>query len=153
MSAQPSTTNGASRSPAPQAASNPSKQPLKTNSVGKTLDGARKQAASPVDAASRYVDMRHDMNLPPSLTPSIRKSLAPKAWSQGTNPITQRSNASTPAVNGLPNGTPRNAQSKSQQENGTSAKHATDRLLFLLVNYTVRPISNSWLRRPTDLMA
>ncbi|THW62436.1 hypothetical protein D6D25_02297 [Aureobasidium pullulans] len=122
MSAQPSTTNGASRSPAPQAASNPSKQPLKTNSVGKTLDGARKQAASPVDAASR-------------------KSPAPKAWSQGTNPITQRSNASTPAVNGLPNGTPKNAQSKSQQENGTSAKHATDRLLFLLVNYTGMEVS------------
>ncbi|KAG9622074.1 hypothetical protein KCV04_g13411, partial [Aureobasidium melanogenum] len=117
MSAQPSTMNGASTSSASQPNSNSSKQQLKTNSFAKTLDGARKQAASPVDAASR-------------------KSPAPKAWSQGTNPITQRSNASTPVTNGLANGIPKPTQSKLQQENGTSNKHATDRLLFLIANFT-----------------
>ncbi|KAG9543096.1 hypothetical protein KCV01_g25201, partial [Aureobasidium melanogenum] len=117
MSAQPSTMNGASTSSASQPNSNSTRQQLKTNSFAKTLDGARKQAASPVDAASR-------------------KSPAPKAWSQGTNPITQRSNASTPATNGLANGIPKPTQSKPQQENGTSNKHATDRLLFLIANFT-----------------
>ncbi|KAI4818576.1 hypothetical protein E4T45_10551, partial [Aureobasidium sp. EXF-8846] len=110
--------NGTNTSATNQPNSNPSKQQFKSGSIGKTADGARRQIASPVDAASN------------------RKSPVPKAWSQGTNPITQRSNASTPAPNGLANGTPRNTQPRAQQDNGASAKHATDRLLFLLANFT-----------------
>ncbi|KAI5257089.1 hypothetical protein E4T42_01160 [Aureobasidium subglaciale] len=117
MSPQPSVMNGASRSPAPQGNTVLPKQQLKTNSAGKSLDGARKQAASPVDAAAR-------------------KSPAPKAWSQGTNPITQRFNAASPAVNGLSNGATKNASSKPQQDTGTSKKQASEKFAFLIANYT-----------------
>ncbi|KAI4720784.1 hypothetical protein E4T48_03012 [Aureobasidium sp. EXF-10727] len=116
MSAQPAAMNGVSTSSASQANPTPSKPQFKTNSTGKTLDGARKQAASPVDAS--------------------RRSPAPKAWSQGTNPITQRSNASSPVTNGLANGTSKSAQPRTQQQNGPPNKHATDRLLFLIANFT-----------------
>jgi hypothetical protein len=54
--------NGANTSSANQPNSNPSKQQFKTNSLGKSTDGARKQLASPVDAASRYV--KHAVMIP-----------------------------------------------------------------------------------------
>ncbi|KAK5114992.1 hypothetical protein LTR85_010030 [Meristemomyces frigidus] len=93
-----------------------SKPQLKSN--GKGLDGARQQAASPVNGQNRKQQ-------PPQ----------PKAW-QGPNPITQRVNSSTP--NGTEKPLPKlppQAQGKSSGDS-LADKHAHDRLLFLVAHFT-----------------
>jgi len=66
-----------------------------------------------------------------------RKQQPPKAW-QGPNPITQRANSS------MSNGTekplpklPPQAQAKSNGDSHAE-KHAHDRLLYIIANFTVR---------------
>lgn len=75
-----------------------------------------------------------------------RKLSTQKAWTQGTNPITQRS--STPGTaNGAasaPKPTPSaKSQASTARETNTPEKHAHDRLTFLLANFMV---SNGLLR-------
>ncbi|KAF2710622.1 hypothetical protein K504DRAFT_266615 [Pleomassaria siparia CBS 279.74] len=114
-----SNVNGASSSPI---SSNPTggRTQLKMSSSGKGPDGARKQAGSPVDGGQRKP--------PPQ-----------KAWTQGTNPITQRlSNASN--LNGVANN-PKSAQNPPalSGETITPMRHMNDRMMFLLANMTGLP--------------
>ncbi|KAI9664627.1 MAG: hypothetical protein M1821_006073 [Bathelium mastoideum] len=93
---------------------------LKMNPAAKTMDGVRKQASSPADTTQK-------------------KQPAPKAWTGGTNPITQKS-ASANAPNGVA-GAPRHTASPKPTQPQTkgpssSEKQANDRLLFMLANFT-----------------
>ncbi|GAB7342085.1 hypothetical protein MBLNU457_g0363t1 [Dothideomycetes sp. NU457] len=100
------TTSSGSKSTSNNVAGN-NKPQSKPNNASKSLDGARKQAPSPVDGASS------------SKKPST------KAWT-GTNPITQ-----------APNGTHTKTDvSQRAGTNDTDGRHAHDRLLFLLANFT-----------------
>lgn len=70
-----------------------------------------------------------------------KRNPAPGAWTTGTNPITQRSSAS-PATNGTANGVSKSSDNSTKRSHNTPAttsaeKHAHDRLLFLLANFTV----------------
>ncbi|KAK4992594.1 poly(A)-binding protein binding protein [Elasticomyces elasticus] len=122
----PPPTNGTATVPSnPTKSSSPAvasgRSQSKANASGKMLDGARKQAASPVDGTSR-------------------KPSAPKAWSQGTNPITQRSSNSN-APNGVHNLPAKNGSNAARftppvQEGNNVDKSAHDRLLFLIANFT-----------------
>ncbi|KAF2471641.1 uncharacterized protein BDR25DRAFT_324831 [Lindgomyces ingoldianus] len=87
---------------------------------GKGADGVRKQAGSPVDGGQR-------------------KPPAQKAWTQGTNPITQRpSNLSN--SNGVVN-TPKPAPNSSTLSGETASpmKHMNDRMMYLLASLTGLP--------------
>jgi hypothetical protein len=66
---------------------------------------------------------------------ACRKSPAPKAWSQGTNPITQRPTNPTPS-NGVATA-PKPSASLSR-ETATPMRHLSDRMMYLLANLTVR---------------
>ncbi|KAF2262264.1 hypothetical protein CC78DRAFT_545921 [Lojkania enalia] len=106
----------------PSASSNSSggRAQLKMSSSGKGADGARKQAGSPVDGGQRKP--------PPQ-----------KAWTQGTNPITQRP-ASINNSNGVVN-TPKPSQNLSALAGETASpmRHLNDRMMFLLANLSGRP--------------
>lgn len=70
-----------------------------------------------------------------------KKSSAPKAWTQG-NPLAQRSTTPNTA-NGTSAGSSKNhaalkASQNASLENSSADKHAHDRLLFLITNFTVR---------------
>jgi hypothetical protein len=81
-----------------------------------------------------------------------RKPPAKTAWTQGTNPITQRpTHSSTP--NGAVN-SPKAPQSSTaaSADNASPMRHLSDRMMYLLANLTV---SDSWLsmrRERTALM-
>ncbi|WPH01171.1 Hypothetical protein R9X50_00400700 [Acrodontium crateriforme] len=95
-----------------------SKQPLKSSNGAKALDGARRQAASPVDG-------QNSRKQQPS---------QPKAW-QGVNPITARPAASTP--NGIEKPLPKLPPTLSDgKSNGDANTHsrASDRLYHLFAN-------------------
>ncbi|KAH4119711.1 hypothetical protein HBI40_052700 [Parastagonospora nodorum] len=100
------------------AASNPGRQ-LKMSTTGKGLDAQRKPG-SPVDGGQR-------------------KPPAQKAWTQGTNPITQRP-SNSPASNGVGN-VPKPAQTvtNSSGETATPMRHLSDRMMYLLANLTGLP--------------
>jgi len=177
MNGNTAPSGGASSSSKPNAnvPSGNNKHQFKSNNTPKSLDGARKQAASPVDgASSRYA---HHVISPtttfqhmasPEPRPSClglrrlfpegvadsstlatfrmtrkhtdkshSKKSTTKAWT-GTNPITQRS-ASSSTLNGTANGQVKNdaSQRAGTLEADTSSRHAHDRLLFLLANFTV----------------
>ncbi|KAF2622234.1 hypothetical protein BU25DRAFT_452165 [Macroventuria anomochaeta] len=91
-------------------------QKLKMTSSAKGIDAQRKPG-SPIDAAQR-------------------KPPAPKAWSLGTNPITQRPSNPTP-TNGVTN-TPKLSASVSG-ETATPMRHLSDRMMYLLANLTGLP--------------
>ncbi|KAF2184326.1 hypothetical protein K469DRAFT_181241 [Zopfia rhizophila CBS 207.26] len=109
----------------PSASSNSSggRTQLKMSTPGKGADAARKQAGSPVDGGQR-------------------KTPAQKAWTQGTNPITQRpSNLNN--SNGVVN-TSKSAQASQNSsilssETASPLKHMNDRMMFLLANLTGLP--------------
>lgn len=70
-----------------------------------------------------------------------RKPATPRAWTQGTNPITQRS-----ANQGTTNGTVYNSRQAAvvprtfgsiSRDSGASEKHAHDRLVYLIANFKV----------------
>ncbi|KAF2461670.1 hypothetical protein BDY21DRAFT_92512 [Lineolata rhizophorae] len=122
--ASPSTTDKASasnNSAGGPANAGGSKAQLKMNTAGKSMDGARRQqSASPVDGAGAQ-----------------RKPQ--KAWTQGTNPITQRANnqsttngvaspslKASPAVKAMPS---------SPKEMPTPEQLAYNRLTFLTANF------------------
>ncbi|KAF2021495.1 hypothetical protein BU24DRAFT_337600 [Aaosphaeria arxii CBS 175.79] len=87
-------------------------------SSNKNANDARKQTGSPVDGAQRK---------------------PPKAWSQGTNPITQRpSNPST--TNGTANSVkPSQHQPAPTSDSGSPMRHLNDRMMFLLASLTGLP--------------
>jgi hypothetical protein len=114
MSTTAATPTSASNALNPPAATPGPK--LKMTSSAKGIDAQRKPG-SPVDAAQR-------------------KPPAPRAWSQGTNPITQRPTNSTP-TNGVAN-TPKPAATATG-ETGTSMRHLSDRMMYLLANLTGLP--------------
>ena len=69
---------------------------------------------------------------------SASRPAAPKAWTSGTNPLTQRG-TSSPQSNGV--ATPSkstSAKSNAQKEAGISDKHAHDRLLYVFGASIVR---------------
>ncbi|KAI7518423.1 hypothetical protein KC331_g21220, partial [Hortaea werneckii] len=96
---------------------NSGKQQFKTGAAAaKAMDGARKQAASPVDGQNRK-----------------QQNAQPKAW-QGPNPITQRASSSmSNGADKTPPKTPPQTQKNSGDANAD--KHAHDRLLYLLANF------------------
>ncbi|KAK5153782.1 hypothetical protein LTR04_006161 [Oleoguttula sp. CCFEE 6159] len=109
------------------ATSGGNKAQSKTSTGSKGLDGARKQAGSPVDGAQRW-----DIEFLSALF---------SAWTQGTNPITQRS--TTPnTTNGTTNQSsklpvvPARSQAGTVKEPHSADKDAHDRLLFLLTHFT-----------------
>lgn len=63
-----------------------------------------------------------------------RKPPAPRAWSQGTNPITQRPTNSTP-TNGV--ATTAKPAATATGETATPMRHLSDRMMYLLANLTV----------------
>ncbi|KAF2004854.1 hypothetical protein P154DRAFT_425781 [Amniculicola lignicola CBS 123094] len=90
------------------------------NTSGKGADGARKQSGSPVDGGQRK--------------PSV-----PKAWTQGTNPLTQRSTNYNNS-NGVNTPKPsQNAHLAFVGESPSPMKHLSDRMMFLLANLTGLP--------------
>jgi hypothetical protein len=68
---------------------------------------------------------------------TVRKPPPQKAWTQGTNPITQRP-SNPPAANGAVN-TPKPAQNSATAsgETATPMRHLSDRMMYLLANLTV----------------
>ncbi|KAF4551746.1 Ataxin 2 SM domain-containing protein [Elsinoe fawcettii] len=62
------------------------------------------------------------------------KPTAPKAWTTGTNPITQRPSGSTP-INGVANGHMKEQGRANTKADQSPDKHAHDRLLFLYANF------------------
>ncbi|KAI6800854.1 hypothetical protein KC361_g2108 [Hortaea werneckii] len=96
---------------------NSGKQQFKTGgAAAKAMDGARKQAASPVDGQNRK-----------------QQNAQPKAW-QGPNPITQR--ASSSMSNGADNASSKlSPQTQKNSGDSNADKHAHDRLLYLLANF------------------
>ncbi|KAI9714341.1 MAG: hypothetical protein M1820_000302 [Bogoriella megaspora] len=90
----------------------------KMSTTGKAMEGARKQAGSPAD--------------------TTQKKPAPKAWTQGNNPLTQKAaGSSVPngAANAPRNGTsPKPTQSQTK-EPSQSEKQAHDRLVYLMANF------------------
>ncbi|KAF2740625.1 hypothetical protein EJ04DRAFT_424491 [Polyplosphaeria fusca] len=90
------------------------------NTAGKGADGARKQAASPVEGGQR-------------------KPQPQKAWTQGTNPLIQRpSNVNN--SNGVVN-TPKPSQNSLALSGATASpnRHMSDRMMFLLAQLSGRP--------------
>ncbi|PGH12073.1 hypothetical protein AJ79_04472 [Helicocarpus griseus UAMH5409] len=118
-----SSANGASGNPVnnssqqnpPSAAAN--RPAMRSNAALKTsTGGARQQAASPVDGAPQ------------------RRNNPPKAWTQSTNPITQKPpypNQNGGAPHRKPTISPK-PMSPSNKESNTPDMHSNDRLTFLL---------------------
>ncbi|KAK7555732.1 PAB1 binding protein-like protein [Phyllosticta citricarpa] len=112
--------NAANGKTSPSLSSGPHKAQLKTTTTAKAMDGTRKQSASPIDA-------------------SQRKAPAPKAWTSGTNPITQRS-SNSPLPNGAvgaakgPAGAKAMATSKESTQSDNN-QHAHDRMVYLISNF------------------
>lgn len=68
---------------------------------------------------------------------TCRRNSSQKAWTPGSNPITQKS-SNTPPLNGVsnqPRGTSKNLASS--RETNTPDRHAHDRLMYLLANFVV----------------
>ena len=135
---------------------------MRSSNQAKNNDGSRKQ--SPVDSASRYVSSGSLRTSLPRvllelvmvkddtpcrtqvlvdarmLTPctSASRPAAPKAWTSGTNPLTQRG-TSSPQSNGVAaSSKSTSTKSNVQKESGISDKHAHDRLLYVLGASIVR---------------
>ncbi|KAL9065000.1 MAG: hypothetical protein Q9157_007630 [Trypethelium eluteriae] len=93
---------------------------LKMNTTGKAMEGVRKQASSPADTAQK-------------------KQPAQKAWTGGTNPITQKP-AGTNAPNGVTNAAKSSPPAKSTQPQAkgpsASEKQANDMILYMMANFT-----------------
>ncbi|KAL5120463.1 poly(A)-binding protein binding protein [Pleosporales sp. CAS-2024a] len=90
-------------------------RPLKMSTTAKGLDAQRKPG-SPVDGGPR-------------------KPPAQKAWTQGTNPITQRL-SNPPAPNGVANPAPKPPQNPTTP---SPMRHLSDRMMYLLANLTGLP--------------
>jgi hypothetical protein len=82
---------------------------------------------------------------------TCRKPPAKTAWTQGTNPITQRPTHS-PTPNGAANSPkPPQSSTAASADNASPMRHLSDRMMYLLANLTV---SDSWLpmcRKPAGL--
>ncbi|KAI9928641.1 hypothetical protein ASPWEDRAFT_36403 [Aspergillus wentii DTO 134E9] len=104
-----SASGNAVNAPAQNQGNRPSLRPS-TNS--KASDGGRRQSGSPVDGGQR-------------------RSNSQKAWSQGTNPITQRASYSQQNGNMKQSSSPKPAS----KESNTPDNHAHDRLVFLLTSF------------------
>ncbi|CAO2658594.1 Nn.00g063170.m01.CDS01 [Neocucurbitaria sp. VM-36] len=116
MSAAAATTNHSSNA-LNSSASNPGRQ-LKMSTTAKAIDAQRKPG-SPVDAGQRK---------PPQ-----------KAWTQGTNPITQRPSNPT-ASNGVVNSSKSTQNSSAPSgETASPMRHLSDRMMYLLANLTGLP--------------
>ncbi|KAF2127158.1 hypothetical protein P153DRAFT_320653 [Dothidotthia symphoricarpi CBS 119687] len=90
----------------------------KMSTSGKTVDAQRKPG-SPLDAGQRK---------PPQ-----------KAWTQGTNPITQRSSNPSPSNGVVNNPKPTQTPTAPSGESASPMKHLSDRMMYLLVNLTGLP--------------
>ncbi|KAL4905766.1 hypothetical protein BDW74DRAFT_151978 [Aspergillus multicolor] len=91
-----------------------SRPTLRASTNTKSSDGARRQTGSPADAGQR-------------------RSNSQKAWTQGTNPITQR--PSFPQQNGNMSQRP-SPSPKPTKESNTPDNHAHDRMVFLFASFT-----------------
>lgn len=80
-----------------------------------------------------------------------RKLTAPKAWTTGTNPITQRASPSS-SVNGIANGHVQEQAKANGKGNQSADKHAHDRLMFLYSNFVVRTIYECLLEHLLTLL-
>ncbi|KAK1150270.1 poly(A)-binding protein binding protein [Aspergillus melleus] len=110
-----STANSASGNPGNASIQNPSARPsLRPSASTKASDGSRRQSGSPLDGGQR-------------------RSNSQRAWTQGTNPITQRSSYTQQ------NGNMSQKQSPSPRptpkESNTPDNHAHDRLVFLVTSF------------------
>ncbi|OCK81729.1 hypothetical protein K432DRAFT_8142 [Lepidopterella palustris CBS 459.81] len=121
---QPPSVNGASNAngsanPTTTAPSAVGRAQLKMSTSGKAADAARKQAGSPIDG-------------------NQRKPPTQRAWTQGTNPITQR--LSNPNSNGVVNASKPAPNPQSlvvpSGETASPMRHMSDRMTFLLANFT-----------------
>ncbi|KAF2117516.1 hypothetical protein BDV96DRAFT_489185 [Lophiotrema nucula] len=129
---------------------------LKMSTAGKGADGTRKQAGSPVDGGqrARWTASASSDTSPcdvQSVTWSsrataaicalacVQKPPAQKAWTQGTNPITQRS-SNINNSNGVVNAPkpPQNSLAFTG-ETASPMRHLNDRMMFLLANLSGRP--------------
>ncbi|KAH1503547.1 hypothetical protein KXX52_006007 [Aspergillus fumigatus] len=93
---------------------NPTGRPSLKTTSSKMSDGGRRQSGSPFDAGAR-------------------RSNSQKAWTQGTNPITQRSSHSPHNGNMTPK--PSISPKPTSRESNTPDQHAHDRLIFLLTSF------------------
>ncbi|KAL3435241.1 hypothetical protein BDV09DRAFT_76007 [Aspergillus tetrazonus] len=91
---------------------NSNSRPTLRTSTNKSSDGGRRQTGSPADGGQR-------------------RSNSQKAWTQGTNPITQR--PSFPQQNG--NMPQKTSSPTSTKESNTPDNHAHDRLVFLFTTF------------------
>ncbi|CEJ60643.1 hypothetical protein PMG11_09211 [Penicillium brasilianum] len=103
--------NSASGNAVNSSAQNSSRPSLRSS--GNTKGDGRRQSGSPVDGGQRRTNNH-------------------KAWTPGTNPITQRSSYASPNGNATrQSGSPR----PGQKESNTSDSHAHDRLVFLFASF------------------
>ncbi|KAL4969015.1 putative PAB1 binding protein (Pbp1) [Aspergillus stella-maris] len=93
---------------------NSGSRPSLRTTTNKSSDGGRRQTGSPADGGQR-------------------RSNSQKAWTQGTNPITQRPSFSN--QNGIMSQKPSTSPKPSVNESNTSDNHANDRLLFLAASF------------------
>ncbi|KAL7776614.1 hypothetical protein CFE70_007032 [Pyrenophora teres f. teres 0-1] len=153
MSTAAATPNSSSN--ALNQASNSARQ-LKMSTAAKGIDAQRKPG-SPIDGGQRCYPRRVRCSITdfcnallstiPALTrtwrnadlATCRKPPAKTAWTQGTNPLTQRP-TSTATSNGAVN-SPKPSQSSpaSSGETPTPMRHLSDRMMYLLANLTGLP--------------
>ncbi|KAF2155605.1 hypothetical protein K461DRAFT_290621 [Myriangium duriaei CBS 260.36] len=106
------------------------------NSAGGQQSSTNKAQSGAMSPAKSSGDTRNQAATT-SETHATGKSAGPKAWTTGTNPITQRNSALT-TVNGLANGHGQMHQEQGKanvHESQSSDKHAHDRLMFLFSNF------------------
>jgi hypothetical protein len=80
-----------------------------------------------------------------------RKTPAKTAWTQGTNPLTQRP-TNNPASNGVVNTSKPAQNSIASGETASPMRHLSDRMMYLLANLTVSDGRLSTLRKENVLM-
>ncbi|KAH8693276.1 putative PAB1 binding protein [Talaromyces proteolyticus] len=95
------------------------RQSLRTNASLKGSEPGRRQSGSPVDGGQR-------------------RSNSQKAWTQGINPLTQKSSSQQNGNNSHIKSTPSPKPTASRESN-TPEQHAHDRLVFLLTSFIGLP--------------
>lgn len=73
---------------------------------------------------------------------TCRKPPAKTAWTQGTNPITQRPTHSPTPNGAVSSPKPPQGSTAASADNASPMRHLSDRMMYLLANLTV---SDSWL--------
>ncbi|KAI4629532.1 uncharacterized protein J4E87_003796 [Alternaria ethzedia] len=97
-----------------------SARPLKMSTAAKGIDAQQRKPGSPIDGGQKK---------PPAKT----------AWTQGTNPITQRPTHSPTPNGAVSSPKPPQGSTAASADNASPMRHLSDRMMYLLANLTGLP--------------